>query len=44
MPVTGDKFTTLHGKKDIVTIVDDSDMKNVRIMSFNTLYVFIYNK
>jgi DNA-directed RNA polymerase beta subunit len=30
LPVNGDKFTTLHGQKGVVTILDDSQMPTLR--------------
>ena len=30
LPVDGDKFTTLHGQKGVVTILDDDDMPSVQ--------------
>ena len=29
-PVYGDKFTTLHGQKGVITILDDKDMPRIR--------------
>ena len=29
-PVTGDKFTTFHGQKGVITILDDNDMPSVK--------------